>query len=512
MQSASSTVPRLWTIAFALFLTIWLALFFHASAGVRGSDQYWYVAEVRAVMAGDPRTNSLWAHFLLSDPDYLDTRPFVHQGAMPYLLGALRGLLSPYGAWIAFNLLATLLSAGLIFATLRRLAIDGRIALMASACFLALPVTFWYATQPLIEPAIGLLSSLMLAIALGGLARPAKFITLTGLAVIGQQILTIFVPALLAILVAFLWTARTRPRFPAHAALYLIVAGIGLFLATSKASTLGFGVTQLMMNGVPGRNNMDIWLREETLAFALVPFLHKLLANLAAFLTPAESQLFSLPPFVLILAVLAALVQNWRQALDRTMATREMLLAYIFAIGLLTYGAVIALHQNQARYLLYILPILFVAAAYFYRNRLIRIIERRPWIIGAAGAALLSACLILSIDLHRQSIASARDVAAVQKGMAVNRQLRDDRTVVECYRGAPSLLIDYALPRKIVVHIAPEFADAQLMRIADKSGARIFLCPPAVMADIRATSRSLALPTIATIDIGGSRLEAVQIR
>lgn len=514
MQAAANRLPRTWTTMFALFLAIWLACFIYASAGVRGSDQYWYVAEVRAVIAGDPRTNSLWAHFVLSDPAYLDTRPFVHQGAMPYLLANPGRFLGPYGAWIAFNLFATLLSAGLIFATLRKLAVDGRIAIAASAGFLALPITLWYATQPLIETTVATLSALMMAVAFGGLARAPKFIVLIGLAVIGQQILTIFAPTLLAILLAFLWTEWSRggARSPARTVLYLVVAGLGLLLITLKESTLGFGVTQLMMNGIPGRTNMDIWLREEPLTFAFGPFLNKLLANLVAYLRPGSSQLFSFPPVVLIVAILAALVRNWRKRGNGATAAHEMLLAYIFGIGLLTYGAVIALHQNQARYLLYILPILIVTAAYLYRQPIESIIERFPWIIGGAGAVLLSGCLILSISLREQSASAARDINAVKTGMASDPRLRSARAVIECYHGEQSLLVDYALPDKIVIHLAPEFAEAQLERIADKSGAQTFLCPPDLMANIRARMPTPALPKIATIEVGESKLEAAEIR
>lgn len=507
----SPRTARFWTIAFVVIVIAWLALFVHASAGVRGSDQYWYVAEVRAVMAGDPRTNSVWPHFLLADPDYVESRPFIHQGAMPYILASLRGFADPYMAWIAFNLVATGLSAWLIYTTLRRLEVSARVAGIAATLFLLLPVTLWHASQPLVEMTMCLLSAAMIGVAVRPWNDVVKFAVLIALAMIGQQIVTIFQPVLLAILGGFLWVEwRGRgTRSIRLTILYLLIAGLCFLLISLKESTLGFGVTQLMMNGTPGGTNMDLWLHEGSLPFSLSLFMGKLLANLRIFATINTNQIFFVPFFALLLSIAFGFFEKWRSK----SGAPAPLLGYIVLVALGVYGIVITLHQNQARYMLDILPILIVAAAWLHHG-LIERLTARPIIILASGAgalSLLAVGAVLATTLRTESATSARDSASFRRVMAEKTSLREAKVVIECYHGGASLQLGYAVPEKIFIHIAPDRVATPLQRIAKISGARMIFCPADITQTIRKTMPGVNLRRVATARVGLTDYEISRI-
>ena len=505
------TQSRAWTFAFVLLILVWLSLFFYASGGVRGSDQYWYVSEVRAVMAGDPRTNSLWPHFLLGDPNYIESRPFIHQGAMPYIIASLGGVLDPYRAWIAFNLIAAGLGAWLISTSLRQLDAGPRVAGIAAILYLLIPATLWYASQPLVETTVALLSAAMIAVAVRPWNPVMKFAVLIVLAMIGQQIITIFQPVLLAILAGFLWdewraggTRSIRLTF-----FYLLITGLCSLLISLKQSTLGFSVTQLMMNGTPGGTNMDLWLREGSLPFSLSLFMSKLFANLLVFATPNANQIFFLPFFALLLAIGVGLVAKWRARAD----IRALLVGYVVLVALGVYAIVIMLHQNQARYILYILPILIVAAAWLHHERIERLLDRRFGTLasGAAALALVAVGAVLAMTLRAESAASARESAAFRRVMTDLPALRDAKVLIECYHGGESLQLTYAIPKKLFVHITADSAATQLKRIAERSGTNLLFCPAEATALLRESVPGVNLHLVATTKIGTTDFEISRI-
>lgn len=505
------TQSRIWTAAFVLLALVWLGLFLYAGGGVRGSDQYWYVAEVRAVMAGDPRTNSLWPHFLLADPNYIDSRPFIHQGLMPYILASLGGFLDPYRAWIALNLVATGLSAWLIYTSLRQLQVSVRVAGIAAIFFLLLPATLWHATQPLVEMTICLLSAAMIAVAVRPWNDVIKFGVLIALAMIGQQIITIFQPVLLAILIGFLWVEWRGggTRSMRLTILYLMIAGLCFLLISLKESTLGFGVTQLMMNGTQSGTNMDLWLHEGALPFSLSLFMDKLLANLRIFAILNANQIFFLPFFALLLAIGVGFAAYWRAKSGGT----ALLIGYILLVALGVYGIVILLHQNQARYVLHILPILIVTAAWLHHGLIERLIDRRFGILaaGAAGLSLIAVDTVLAMTLRAESAASAQDSAAFRRVMTNKPSLREAEVLIECYHGGKSLQLTYAVPEKIFVHIAPDRAATPLERIAKASGAKIIFCPADITKILRDRSPGVGLHHIATARVAAIDYEISRI-
>jgi hypothetical protein len=508
---ASLKNANLWPVVFSLPIIIWLALFAYSSAGVRGSDQYWYVAEVRAVMAGDPRTNSLWPNFLLADPTYLESRPFIHQGIMPHIVAGLPGMADPYMAWIIFNLVAVGLSAALIYSTLRQLEVSAKVSGLAATLFLMLPVTFWHASQPLVEITICLLSASMIAIAVRPWNDVIKFAALLVLAMIGQQIVTIFQPVLLAISVGFLWHEWRGggTRSIRMTILYLLIAGFCFSLISLKETTLGFGVTQLMMNGTLGGSNMDLWLYEGSVPFSLSLFLGKLVANLSIFTTINSNQIFFFPFIILLIAIAFGFFIKWHAK----SGAPSLLVGYIVMVALAVYGVVIALHQNQARYMVYILPVLIVAAAWLHHGLIERLTDHRFGILasGAAAMSLLSVATVLAITLRTESADSAKDSAAFRRLMAEDTSLRDAKVLIECYHGGTSLQLAYAVPDKIFIHIAPDRVATPLKRIAEISGARLIFCPADTTEAIRQNRLDLSLRRIGTAKVGPTDYEISHI-
>lgn len=495
-----------------LCIVTWLALFVWASSGVRGSDQYWYVSEVRAVMAGDPRTNSLWPHFLLNDSSYIESRPFIHQGIMPHILASLPGIADPYTAWIAFNLVAAGLTTVLIYFTLRQLEVSIKVSGFAAMLFLLLPATLWHATQPLVEVTIGLLSAAMIAIAVRAWSDVLKFVAMLALAMIGQQIVSIFQPVILAILAGFIWREWRGggTRSIRMTTLYLFIAVFCLALVFLDETTLGFGVTQLMMNGIPGGSNMDLWLHEEPIPFSFSLFFGKLVANLSTFTKISNNQIFFFPFIALVLSNAVGFFKIWRTKPNGSM----LLLSYGVMLALCVYGVVITLHQNQARYTVYILPILIVAAAWSHSELIERLLNNRFGIfaISAIALCLLSVATILASTLRAESVESETVRATFRRIMAENSFLRDAPVMIECYHGGASLQLAYSVPEKNFIHVAPDRVSTPLKRIAEISGARIVFCPVETAEIIRKVMPEIHLGRIEVVRVGSTDYEISKIK
>ena len=99
---------------------IFLGLVWFAASGVRGSDQYWYVADVESLIDGrGVRTNEIYPvsvrHNIAALP-----RPFLHNRLNLYIVALPALLLGAYDAWIVVNVVSSLLTSFLVFCTIAR--------------------------------------------------------------------------------------------------------------------------------------------------------------------------------------------------------------------------------------------------------------------------------------------------------------------------------------------------------------------------------------------------------
>ncbi len=142
------TWPQVVVAAAAVTAFVLLTIF--AAGGVRGTDQYWYVADAESLLSkGAVQTNDVYPLVLLRDQDV--PRPFIHNILPVYAAAAVGwGMGGPYGGWIVLNLLCSLSAALFIYLTVRHCG-SHESAFLAGLLYLVMPAVFWQTTQPLAE-------------------------------------------------------------------------------------------------------------------------------------------------------------------------------------------------------------------------------------------------------------------------------------------------------------------------------------------------------------------------
>jgi hypothetical protein len=309
------------------------------------------------------------------------------------------------------------------------------------------------------------------------------------LTIIGQQVVTVFLPVQLAILIAFLCGDLPRQGgWPWRFAYYVIATAIILLLMHLMGSTVGVGLVDLAMNGTNGRSNMDLLLSENSSDFSVVPFVKKIISSYMHFVRISATQIFFLPFLALVFANLFFL-RSLLHSQDQRSRPHIRLMAYVFAVSIGVYIIVITVHQNQARYTLYALPVVIMTAAKFYEKSLLALVTKHLKILVGLGIVMFAVGAHLSIILRAESATAAAELAALQSVVQREQAFRDTKVAIDCYREAESLQLAYAFPEMLFVHMRPEAARSQMLRIVEISGAKLLVCPTDWMPLIRQQSK-----------------------
>jgi hypothetical protein len=132
-----------------------------SKGGLRGSDQYWYVADTESLLNGDGvQTNNIFAFNVLND-SIVKNKGFIHNVPQIYFASIPGKLFGAFNGWLIMNAFFSVGTAILFFYTLKKFLpfiVSGLIALQ----FLVMPLTFWQSYQPLAESFQGLLTTSIL--------------------------------------------------------------------------------------------------------------------------------------------------------------------------------------------------------------------------------------------------------------------------------------------------------------------------------------------------------------
>lgn len=470
-------------LVLAAAFCVFSALVFAGASGVRGSDQFWYLSEIRAVAEGDPRTNSLFPNLIQRDAGVLTARPFIHDTAYPYLVALLAPALGPYAAALAFNLALAGASAVFIFLAVLKTGSGSEdrhaAALAAALAFLFLPVTFWQASQPAPELALAFLCALCCYTAVSGLRGYAVFSLLVGLILAAESLRSIFEPALLVCAAAFIGSAfRDGAKSRWLTALYGLALSVSaLVFLRLKEDTLPYSRLELAQNGATTGNNMELWLADGGIEPRLGDIALKALRNLLGFFEPGAVQLFLLPFTVLCFGIAALLAGLWLRGRLAELSRIQVSLIAIAGTAVAVTLAIVALHQNQFRYTLTALPALIVTMAALWRPDPGRAM---PALRMAAAAVLLGLCLaanaVLAQRLSTEGRQAASRVELFQRAALESDTLRTAAVVMDCFRQADSLLMAYALPGTLFVHFDPGTGADYFRRTVEASAATALVC------------------------------------
>jgi hypothetical protein len=345
---APATVVALASAATAAL--VWYA----AGDGPRGSDQFWYVADVDRLVHGQDDTNQIYPN-TVPIPGTSRAR-FVHNLVNLHLVVPFARVFGAFHGWLVANLVAVLAAGALLAFVVARHA-GRRAGVFAFALFLSLPLTVWLTTQPLAEATTApfvALALLLFTVAGRSVVGWVLVAAALGVAAWGRVNLVLL---LLAVPLAHLaserpWTRRGLLRVSVSGALSFAMAFAVVYAFRGKSNVacplpvmlnpvdmnchFGDGPTEFHLPTLIGMSVRNVWLQIGA---------------------PLAQQPFYVPFNVLgaggLLLALGA----------RDAPSRRLGLAAAAFLGL--HLATVAGLRNQPRYMFIALPVVLAAAVVY---------------------------------------------------------------------------------------------------------------------------------------------------
>ena len=408
---------------------IFLAFIWFGASGVRGSDQYWYVADVESLIDGrGVQTNEIYPvsvrHDVVTSP-----RPFVHNRLNLYIVALPALLLGAYNAWIVVNVVGSLLTSVLVFCTVIRVTRSNTIALTTAVTYLLLPLTFWLTTQPLVEASTAPLVALAVYLYVTANAafwRWALLMLIATLLAYCHEDLVLLLP-----LVPFAYLLHVRPlhyrRLTGAAGLLALGGGLWLLGRGEFEPYLSVTYWHVLTSPGPGDMNWLFDLNPEPLPISAI--LAKAVAGLEVQFTRLDIGylLFYLPFNLIAVAPLVLLMGRGRGEVARVG------IAGLTFVALHLVTAIVV--QNQARYLLIPTPPLLVALGVVVAcTGRFQTIHLPRAVIFTAVLTLAVPCAVLAWHSHSEAILERN----VRENLAIafNETLPVDDTVMVALRSA----------------------------------------------------------------------------
>ncbi len=479
-----------WLVVVAIGVVAIVLTIVAAGGGIRGSDQYWYAADVDTIVRDHVlTTNTVFPVGLLG----LDPRvppPFIHNILSLYLAAVPAFLVGSFNGWLALNIAATIVTAVLIYLTARRYAARWAAVLCALA-YPLLPITIWQTSQPLAEASISAFAALfvfLVAVARADARRWLAVVVAAGLLYVSRQS---YLPILLLVPIGFL-VARLRERTSSVGRAVVATAGLGVAVAAIVvAAQVAFGAesvhpsyARLLHTAVPGQTdnmwfNLDLSQANLTdrLPFDVGLLIPKLTGHLAEQLVAFDSVPAAVFYWTFNLLAIVAVVAAWRYR--RTTRLRVVIAALAFvAIHVMT----IALFQNQFRYTMPALPGLLVIFAMVLSDVpvLDRLIAPRPMVaLVVMTLVALGPAVVLARQARSDGLASADVTAAAARLFQAALDPSDSMLIV--YAQTPQILASAARPR-MILYVADAYTRDEFRRLLDAFPARWILAPDGAAA------------------------------
>ncbi len=460
-------------LVYVLLVTvIFISLILYAASDFRGSDQYWYVADVETLVQGGSRTtNSVYPTQLIS-PEAEIPCPFMHNILNLYLVVPAAKIFGAFGGWVATNILAGLLTASLI-ALLVAIVAGKWIALLAYTVYLLLPITIWQSSQPLAE------ATLVPFVAFGVLTyvcaeTNGKLWGLTILAACAAYYCRAsFLPILFIVPAAyFVQNKPIRPKTILSTlgflslVVFVVIIGKTIFTQGMPNSLRG-----MLTNAIPGvTRNMHFLFSLSPRPIVLQELWLKVSGHLSYQLLPPHWNLqFFYLPFNLLAVISVCLCFTQKSKMEVRVAHCAMAL-------LLLHIATIIIHQNQFRYLLVATPAVLAGAAVMLNK--IKIFQtKRTLLILISGLIvfLVVSNVPLVTRLRREGLRE-RQLRSEFSTVFDNTIAKTEAVIVDASDNYNQIL-GYVLRPRTVIFVASGYKEDEYQTIREKSNAKWLLCP-----------------------------------
>lgn len=448
-------------LAMALhILLVWIG-----AAGVRGSDQYWYVADVEALMRGEFTTNAVFAvNVWRGDPI---PPPFIHNILNNYLVYPFASVFgSAYAGWILANLAASLLIAVLIVKFVLKAGYRW-MAPLAATIWLLSPLTLWLTAQASAE-ATSALAAAAAIMAMAMARTPAGWLGAAIICGAAYWMRTFYLPAMLAAPALFFIWSKTIPRDrrAAFGSGMMVIAAVFVVLQPKLLPSAGPSLTEVIairsnVTGLMG--GYTLWEYPSFDAGGMVRYATGELARFFL-INSKEWLLFVLPALLLAGGAIAG-----RKRIITESMRRLGVLSILLALLIL---AVVSLHTNQPRFLLPLYPPLTILAVNSLppRSRWKTGLIAGVWIIGCAAGG------VMMYELRRSTIEESERWTRIASILQA-RIPEDENLLCSDLPGfAHGQAISYYLrPRIVGFYGADRTQFRNFIRYRDRIGARWLL-------------------------------------
>ena len=461
-------------LALALALLVISACVFASSSHTRGTDQFWYVADVESLVRGQHVTNNIFPANLAT-PGPLPGR-FLHNSIALYMVAPLAALWGGQRGWLATNLLCTYGLGLIVFVSLRE--VSTRAAALVASVFLLLPMTVWLTCNALSEPICALLATGCLFVwvqAKGPLGR-GLFVLAAVAAALAKDNLAL----LLLVPIAGLWLGRRKGSRRFGTAMYaggLSALGFAIFAAlrtTVFTENIRYSLAARLISNVPPKNdNMAPYFLSSAPTFEWALFWEKLARNLPALARfgPAEAPFF-LPFYALLGLFLWCLVRNWK-GLEAD--CKEARASVVTIVLLLSHFATALFFQNAARYTHFAIPSLLISTAL-----LVRWTERKVQVLGVCVACLIPVALVLAFQVRKEGMQEFVETKRIEQ--LVDSQLTEGTPLLVVRNGFSFIEAAFALrPRASLIIEQTDFCE-QLQLYRTRFDVRYVFGPASFLA------------------------------
>ncbi len=470
----------------AILLTVFLLLVIFASSGVRGSDQFWYLAEVESILHGQGvQTNNIFPPAAYNDKPNLPL-PFIQNSPIVYIPLLLGFFVGAYKGWILTNLIFAILTALLIYKIVKKYTVP-KIALSTAIVYLLLPLTFWQTTQVLVEVIIAFFVVLLIYIYTNFEEDSIlKYFLLTIVSIFLMLSKMNFLPVLVLIAILYVFHNGISKKTITIGISFVILGCLayGLLNPLFPNQSSSFHNQQPALNiinvGVPGKStNMDSYFNIKPGVISKSQLVENLMIkakyNLKQqFISRDKAGLIFYLPFNIMIIFLFYLFYIYKKKKDKKL----LYIAFIGAFFLALHLATIIIFQNQFRYMLMVLPVLTVvsgvALGEWVKSKSINLNSLLSNLVFIVVLMLLLATNT-SLAIHLRSEGLNDGIKREQLVQFADEMIpvQDTLIVENC---DSYLMIGYVLNPRYVLWVTNTYDNEDYIKLANNVNARWLLC------------------------------------
>jgi hypothetical protein len=451
-------------LLFVVILLFIIAVFNISSGGIRGTDQYWYIADVESLMHGKNKTNHLYSGLIMADSFYLLLRPFIHNVLSLYLVLPFAFIFGSYTGWVVLNSISVLIAAFMILWSISRITGNLLYSLYGFSIFLLNPMILWHTTQPLAEASVTPFVAAVVAICASSQLDFKRLLGVMIILVLANMVRGVFLPVLILIPFAYLFLNYSKKNISKSIILFVVLIVTIISLLKFQLIIFGespFGLRDLLMNALPGGTNMDFYLFEkvQSIDWALVS--NKFFKSIRTQLWPGDLAymfLYYLPFNLMVILLLYKINKQNNFSLQ----------VIVFALLLLMiHIATILIHQNHFRYMLIPFPAVLVASILVVEKNfhLSDIVLKRILFVVIIGLFALS----FPFAIRVRSDAQKDFVLRKQVDLTVSHIVGKTDRIILCCNSDYSIKAAYTLRPRLIIQFPSGGSTEYFLRVINRS-------------------------------------------